>query len=125
MMIEKTEIKEVDMCRTRDYNKLVRDKIPQLIKADGNDYKIRIADELEYQKVLLQKLKEETDEFIDNPCIEEIADILEVVDAIKKHFDFSETEILQAKSEKFRERGGFEKRIILDQVIFSGHGTDE
>lgn len=105
------------MNKIKKYNKLVRDNIPELIKQDGNNYLSYIADDIEYREMLLKKLKEETNELIDNPCLEEIADVLEVIDAIKKHFCFSDGEVLKVKHEKYKKRGGFETKTILKEVI--------
>lgn len=67
------------------YNKLVRDKIPQIIEASGKQAEIRVLDDTEYIKVLNIKLQEELDEFIkaeEDEQITELADLVEVVYAI-------------------------------------------
>jgi predicted house-cleaning noncanonical NTP pyrophosphatase (MazG superfamily) len=97
------------------YNKLVRDRIPEIIKADGVDYKTRIAkDDKEYENLLLKKLQEEVDEFKREPSAEEIADVLEVIEGIARIKGISLDEIKQKKLEKRKNRGSFTKRIVLE-----------
>lgn len=98
------------------YNKLVRDKIPEIIKNDGRTPVLYLADKADYEQALLKKLAEEAEEFIETPCIEEIADIYEVLDALVKHFDYDIEEIKRVKREKQNLRGGFDKGIILKCV---------
>ena len=95
--------------------KLVRDKIPEIIEnKTGKRPRMRIADEKEFENLLLEKLREETNEFISSSNKEELADILEVIHAILKAKGWSFDEIEKIRSEKFKERGGFEKRIVID-----------
>ena len=68
------------------YNKLVRDKIPEMIGKSGKKAVIYIADDKEYLEKLYEKLLEEIGEFKENPSPEELADILEVCDAIREYF---------------------------------------
>lgn len=98
------------------YHKLVRDKIPEIIKSRGDIPVTHIADGKEYEEALTRKLQEEADEFLANPCSEEIADILEVLRAICvfKKIDFDSVEPL--RKAKAAERGTFEQRIILDRT---------
>ncbi len=99
-----------------NYNKLVRDKIPEVIKAKGQTPVFHVADDAEYWTKLKAKLAEETGEFVRDESVNEIADILEVLDAIIAYKKFDRAEIEEAKAKKFAERGGFEKRIILDEA---------
>ena len=93
------------------YNKLVRDKIPEYLDSKGISYEKRTANEEEYRKELIKKLEEEVKEFLEDNNSEELADILEVIDALKKLPEFSNVEFV--KNKKLEERGGFEKKIIL------------
>lgn len=97
------------------YNKLVRDKIPEYIKSKGNVPITHIADETEYRQKLKEKLQEEVDEFLKDDNIEEIADILEVLDAIADYKKFDKEDIGRIKEMKAKERGRFKERIILDE----------
>ncbi|MEI7424861.1 MAG: nucleoside triphosphate pyrophosphohydrolase [Candidatus Staskawiczbacteria bacterium] len=97
------------------YNKLVRDKIPEIIKNKGETVKIHIADNVEYWQKIKEKLQEEVDEFILDESIEEIADILEVIDAIVEYKKFDKGAIENAKNEKAVKRGKFKNKIILEE----------
>lgn len=93
------------------YNKLVRDKIPDLLDAKGIVYEKRIASSDEYKVELLKKLQEETREFMEAGAIEELADVLEVVDALRQLPEYANVAAVQAQ--KRTERGGFDERIVL------------
>ena len=95
------------------YNKLVRDKIPQIIKAQGQTPNIRILDEGEYTACLERKLDEEVREYHADKNMEELADILEVVFAINENLGHSREELLEAYQRKHDARGGFRDRIFL------------
>lgn len=98
------------------YNKLVRDKIPERINNKGGSPLIHTATDKEYWEKLLEKLTEEVREFIQDKNEEELADVLEVIDAIIDYKKFDKKIILEKKEKKKDERGGFAKRIILDEV---------
>lgn len=93
------------------YNKLVRDKIPQILDAKGVPYEKRIADVVEYKKELVVKLQEEVDEFKVVGDIEELADVMEVIEALKNLPEYAEVEA--KRIQKKAEKGGFEDWIIL------------
>lgn len=93
------------------YNKLVRDKIPERLDGLGVPYEKRTASPEEFKAELIKKLGEEVQEFLEVKTSEELADILEVVEALKKLPEFADVE--EIKQKKLEERGGFEKRIIL------------
>lgn len=97
------------------YNKLVRDNIPDIIKAKGEDVVMHIAGDVEYGQKLREKLQEEVAEYLNDESAGEIADILEVIDAIAEFKGFNPDEIMVVKKEKAEKRGRFEKRIILDE----------
>jgi len=93
------------------YNKLVRDKIPQILDAKGVPYEKRIALPDEYKAELIKKLKEEVKEFTEENSVDELADVVEVVEALKQLPEYANVETVRIK--KKEERGGFEQRIIL------------
>lgn len=97
------------------YNKLVRDKIPEIIEEKGKKALTHVADETEYWEKLKAKLLEEFEEFKKDENMEEFADILEVLDAIAAFKDFDAYEVKRMKDKKAAERGRFEKRIILEE----------
>lgn len=97
------------------YNKLVRDKIPEYIKSKGEFPVYHVADEAEYWQKLKEKLTEEVSEFLKDNNIEEVADILEVIDAIIAYKDFSREDIQKVKEKKANEKGKFKDKIILDE----------
>ncbi len=95
-------------------SKLVRDSIPEIILQKGGRPSIYVADEDEYWEKLKEKLEEETREFVESESMEEIADILEVIDAIIAYKKFDKEELARIKDKKAEERGKFEKGIILE-----------
>lgn len=97
------------------YHKLVRDNIPEIVKAKGEVVVTHIANDMEYGQKLREKLEEEVAEYLHDESIDEIADILEVIDAIVEYKGFEHKEIMTTKQEKAEKRGRFTKRIILDE----------
>jgi predicted house-cleaning noncanonical NTP pyrophosphatase (MazG superfamily) len=98
------------------YNKLVRDKIPDIIKADGKKFKTRILDDKEYLAELIKKLKEEVSEFEENPSIEELADIKEITIAIREALSIQAGELEDARRKKAASNGRFKNKIFLESV---------
>ena len=95
------------------YNKLIRDKIPEIIKKQGNLPKVKILDDENYFNALNQKLTEEVNEYLENYNIDELADVLEVIYAIVKYNKLSINDLEQIRIEKHNERGGFDNKIFL------------
>lgn len=98
------------------YNKLVRDRIPEIIRQKGQVPVIRIASDDEYLEKLKEKLIEEAKEFSEKEDEEELSDILEVLHAISDFKKIKMEKIEQLRKKKAAERGGFGKKIILDEV---------
>lgn len=98
------------------YNKLVRDKISEIIKNKGGVPVIHIAGNKEYWSKLKEKLLEEAKEFFAEDTIEELADIQEVINAICSYKKFSKRKIEIARKKKAKERGAFKKKIILEEA---------
>lgn len=95
------------------YNKLVRDKIPEIIKSKGESPIVRIMDNKEYLVALEAKLSEECDEYLESKETEELADILEVIYALANARGCSTDELMRIYKRKHSERGGFEDKIFL------------
>lgn len=96
------------------YDKLVRDKIPAIMKNEGFHPVFRTLNDSEYPAALIAKLEEELQEFLHTPSCEEAADIQEVVDALFAYFKINKDELTQAQSDKQRRKGGFEQRVFLE-----------
>ena len=99
------------------YNKLVRDKIPEIIEADGKTCKIEILSDAKYLEMIDKKLDEELAEYHKDQNIEELADILEVLYAAAKVRGYSIKDLEKVRIEKAKIRGGFDKKILLKKVI--------
>lgn len=97
------------------YSKLVRDKIPEIIESKGEVCTTHIAGNEEYWEKLKEKLQEEIMEFLEDENEDELADVLEVLDAIITYKKFDKKDVLKLQKVKAEKRGGFEKRIILDE----------
>ncbi len=98
----------------KTYDKLVRDRIPEIIEARGAKASFRAcADEAEYLERLVAKLREEVDEFDRDRSAEELADVLEVVRALCLRLGIDPAEVERLREKKAVERGAFEKHLIL------------
>lgn len=95
------------------YNKLVRDRIPEVIEAGGGKAEIRILSDEEYALLLEAKLDEEVGEYHREKNAEELADILEVVYALAAAQGISREGLEEIYQRKHNARGGFEKKILL------------
>ena len=98
------------------YNKLVRDKIPGIIKSKGAVPITHTASDNEYQQKLKAKLQEEVNEFLKDSNEEELADILEVIYALCDMYKIDKNKLEQLRKEKAMKRGGFKNKIILDKT---------
>ena len=101
---------------TITYNKLVRDRIPEIIHSSGKTCSIEILSDEEYLKLVDAKLDEELVEYHKDQNIEELADLLEVIHAAALAHGYTLEELEQVCAEKATKRGGFEKRIMLKEV---------
>lgn len=93
------------------YNKLVRDNIPDQLRAKNISIEERVADAEEYKLELIKKLSEELAEFLADASVEELADLQEVINALKKLPEYANLE--QVRQAKLADKGGFDRRIIL------------
>lgn len=98
------------------YNKLVRDKITDIIEADGRIARYRILDDNEYIQELNRKLQEEVKEYLEDNNIEELADIVEVIYGILNSMDVSIKEFEKIRRNKQEKRGAFKKKIYLEEA---------
>lgn len=101
---------------TKHHNKLVRDKIPEIIEKAGKTPVTHILSEEEYMTELDKKLNEECAEYQADRSIEELADMLEVMYAIAEARGWSVSELEAVRREKAEKRGAFERRIFLERV---------
>ncbi|GEN44430.1 nucleoside triphosphate pyrophosphohydrolase [Alkalibacillus haloalkaliphilus] len=102
------------------YNKLVRDKIPQIIEASGKSYTTETLSEEKYIKELKTKLGEEFGEYLqsvgDNEALEELADVLELIHSLTKVHGSTFEQLENIRQEKAQKRGGFNERIYLKEI---------
>lgn len=99
------------------YHKLVRDRIPEIIEAEGKTCVYEVLSDKDYLRLLDQKLNEELAEYQESKSLEELADLLEVMQAVVKARGWTLDELEQVRADKAAKRGGFEKKIILKEVI--------
>ena len=99
------------------YNKLVRDRIPEIIELSGKTCTVEILSDEDYLRMVDAKLDEELAEYHKDQNIEELADLLEVIRnaAIARGYTLEELEAVRAK--KAEKRGGFAKKILLIETI--------
>ena len=93
------------------YRKLVRDKIPDILDIKGIPYEKEILNDSEYESEIIKKLFEEVEEFRTDLSVEELADVIEVLEYIKKLPQYKDLESIRIQ--KKEERGGFDKKILL------------
>lgn len=102
------------------YKKLVRDKIPDIIKSNGETPTVRVLDEVEYKQELEKKLHEEYLEVLYSTTkeerIDELADLIEVISALSVLEGSSLEEVIKHALEKREKRGSFQKRLFLEDV---------
>ena len=99
------------------YEKLVRDKIPEIIEKSGKQCEMEILSDEKYLEMIDKKLDEELAEYHQDQNIEELADLLEVIYAATKARGYSIEELEKVRAQKAEKRGGFDKKILLKKVI--------
>ena len=105
------------MMKTIKYQKLVRDRIPEIIEKEGKQSVCSILSDEEYLMLLDQKLSEELGEYLEDKSMEELADLLEVMMAVAKARGSSIEEVETIRRQKAEKRGRFEKKILLEEVF--------
>ncbi len=102
------------------HNKLIRNKIPQIIKFNGKTPTTRILNEDEYIEELCKKTQEELTEYLEADTkahkLEELSDLLELINALAEHEGATLEEINNIRKKKAKERGGFSDRVFLIEV---------
>ena len=102
---------------TKTYNKLVRDRIPEIIEASGAKCKIEILSDDKYLEMIDAKLDEELAEYHKDQNIEELADLLEVIHAAAIAHGYTIEELEAVRTAKAEKRGGFQNKILLIETI--------
>lgn len=101
----------------KKYGKLIRDNIPSIIKEQGKTPIVRVLSDDEYKTSLNQKLLEEVNEYLENNCLEELCDILEVIDAILCSMNYTREDVEKARLTKAVQNGKFSEKFYLEEVI--------
>jgi predicted house-cleaning noncanonical NTP pyrophosphatase (MazG superfamily) len=105
---------------SKKYDKLVRDRIPEIIRRRGGTPVFRVVDAEEYGRRLKDKLREEVEEFVAAAdaaaAKEELADVLEVIAALATHLGATTAEIEAVRAKKAEERGAFKERLVLEEA---------
>ena len=99
------------------HNKLVRDRIPEIINASGKTCVTEVLSQEDYLTELDRKLSEELSEYQQSKSLEELADLLEVMGAVVKARGYTWDELTRVRKEKRAQRGAFDQRIYLKEVI--------
>jgi len=100
----------------KTYNKLVRDRVPQIIEADSKKAKTRLLEDREYFQELVKKLKEEIAEFEAEPSVEELADLKELIIAIREAMGIQAGHLEDVRRQKATTNGRFKNKIFLISV---------
>lgn len=99
------------------YNKLCRDKIPEIIKGKGFDCEVRAVDHDEYKREIVRKIYEEasgvTNHDSHEHMVAELADLMITIDAVKEEFNISDEELDAAVQKSIDEKGGYGERLYL------------
>lgn len=102
------------------YNKLVRDRIPEIIEQSGKKCQTRVLDDAEYIRELHKKLQEELNEYLTSQhsedALEELADILEILHALTEYHGYTVQDLEEVRLKKARARGGFKDKVYLIHV---------
>jgi len=106
--------------KMKNFNKLVRDNIPDIILKDNELPVTRVLSDEEYYQELNKKLQEEVNEYLEAGNILELVDILEVIRAICAYKGMSMEEIEEKRAKKAKVRGAFKKKIYLEKILEHG-----
>ena len=100
----------------KQYHKLVRDKIPEIIESTGKTCETEILSDADYLKMVDAKLDEELAEYHQDQNLEELADLTEVIHAAVIARGYTLEDLERVRAEKYKARGGFQKKICLIEV---------
>lgn len=109
--------KEVFDLKSIIYNKLVRDRIPEIIEKSGNRCVTEILSDEKYIEMLDKKLDEEIAEYHNDKNVEELADLLEVIYACAQARGYSLEDLENIRANKAEKRGGFKDKIFLKETV--------
>ena len=102
------------------YNKLVRDRIPEIIRRNGSECDVRRLDSNEFEQEAREKLKEELAEYLDacnsEQALEELADLLELIYCLSEHHGYTKEELESLREDKAERRGSFHEKWYLEKV---------
>jgi predicted house-cleaning noncanonical NTP pyrophosphatase (MazG superfamily) len=98
------------------YDKLVRDRIPEIIRATGKECETSIVSGAKKTELLEKKLMEEVGEYMEAKNLEELADVMEVLFGLAEDLGYSEEDLVRAREGKKEERGGFKDGVVLERV---------
>ena len=101
----------------KNYDKAIRDKIPDIIKKSGNSYNVKKLSDDEFLPELEKKLREEVEEYLENKSVEELTDIIEVINRISELKGVSHNELEKIRQKKADERGKFNENLFLVDII--------
>ena len=123
--LKSKEVNPVHQTVSKTYNKLVRDRIPEIIEASGRTCTCKTLSAEDYISMLDAKLNEELTEYQESKSLEELADLLEVMGAVVKARGYTWDQLTETRKKKLEERGGFEKRVLLVEVTEEKELPDE
>ncbi len=101
----------------KTYDKLVRDRIPEIIESDGKTCVTETLSDARYLEMLDAKLNEELAEYQESKTLEELADLLEVLRAVVRVRGWTWEQLELTRQAKAAKRGSFEKKILLKEVL--------
>lgn len=99
------------------YNKLIRDRIPEIIAKNGQTARVRVLTDEEYLAKLDEKLGEELAEYLADGNVEELADLLEVIYAAALARGTTAEQLDEIRRKKAEERGAFAEKLLLKEVL--------
>ena len=97
----------------KNYDKAIRDKIPDIIKKSGNSYNVKKLSDDEFLPELEKKLREEVEEYLKSKSVEELADAIEVIYRIAELKGISNEKLEMLREEKASKRGKFNENLFL------------